>query len=255
MKHLPNLLTLANLFCGCLAITFILSAQNFNTAYNLNEYIEVPAVEQPYLGSLFIFLAALFDMLDGFAARGLKVFSPIGKDLDSLADIVSFGVAPSMILFKLLWLGFMRQPEAMDISIMAMSPAFLVACFGALRLAKFNITASEQSHFFKGLPIPAVGLIIATFPLILWKDSFGLSRFLLNPYIIYLVIAVLSWLMVSKIRFFKFMPSSWSLQNSWPQLLLIVVTAACIPVLKFAALTVGMLLYIILSFVNKPKQI
>ena len=95
MKHLPNLLTLANLFCGCIAITFILSAQNFTTSFNIDEYIEVPAVAQPYWGSVFIFLAAIFDMLDGFAARTLKVFSPVGKDLDSLADIVSFGVAPA----------------------------------------------------------------------------------------------------------------------------------------------------------------
>src|SRR5690606_34684964 len=110
----------------CAAITFILSAQNFTTSFNLEEYIEVPAIEQPYWGSVFIFLAAVFDMLDGFAARALKVFSPIGKDLDSLADLISFGVAPSMILFKMLWSAYMLQPEAMDVSMLAMSPAFLI---------------------------------------------------------------------------------------------------------------------------------
>ena len=90
-------------------------------------------MEQPYWGSIFIFAAAVFDMLDGAVARALKVFSPIGKDLDSLADVVSFGVAPSMILFKMLWAAHMTQPDAMDVDMMLMSPAFLVACFSALR--------------------------------------------------------------------------------------------------------------------------
>jgi len=254
MKHLPNLLTLANLFCGCIAITFILSAQNFTTSYNINEYIEVPAIEQPYWGSIFILLAALFDMLDGFAARALNVFSPIGKDLDSLADVVSFGVAPSMILFKMLWSAYMLQPEAMDVSMLAMSPAFLVACFAALRLARFNITASEQSHFFKGMPVPAVGIFVATFPLIQWQNPMGLGLGLYNAWLLYGIIALLCWLMVSGIRFFKFLPSSFAPAHIWPQLVIVIAAAAMFPFLKSAALALAFVLYIILSFVYKPKQ-
>lgn len=254
MKHLPNLLTLANLFCGCIAISFVLSAQNFTTSFNIDEYIEVPAIEQPYWGSVFIFLSAVFDMLDGWAARGLKIFSPIGKDLDSLADLVSFGVAPSMILFKMLWSAYMLRPEAMDVSMLAMSPAFLVACFGALRLARYNVSVAEQNVSFSGMPIPAAGILIATFPLIQWQNPLGIGLKLYNATVLYAVIAVVCWLMVSKVRFFKFLPSKFSVADIWPQLVIIVVAAASFPFLQSAAITLALILYILLSFVYKPKQ-
>jgi CDP-diacylglycerol---serine O-phosphatidyltransferase len=255
MRHLPNLLTLANLFCGCIAIAFVLSAQNFTTSFNIDEYIEVPAVEQPYWGSFFIFLAAVFDMLDGWAARALKVFSPIGKDLDSLADVVSFGVAPSMIHFKMLWASYMLRPEAMDVSMLAMSPAFLLACFAALRLARFNVSASEQREYFKGLPVPAVGIFVASFPLIQWQNPLGLGLQLYNTWLLYGLIAVLCWLMVSGVRFFKFLPSGFSMGKIWPQLLILVVAAASFPFLKSAAVALAFVLYILISFVYKPKQV
>jgi CDP-diacylglycerol--serine O-phosphatidyltransferase len=254
MKHLPNLLTIANLFCGCIAITFVLSAQNFTTSFHVGEYIEVPAIEQPYWGSVFVFLAAFFDLLDGYAARALKVFSPIGKDLDSLADIVSFGVAPSMMLFKMLWAAYMVQPEAMDVSMVAMSPAFLIAVFSALRLARFNISAAQQTRFFSGMPTPAVGLFVATFPLILWQNPLDLGNYLYSPWLIYLIIGLLCWLMVSKISFFKFMPASWSLGQIWPQLIILIVAVGCFPILKFAAIAAAFILYITLSFIHKPKH-
>ncbi|RYE25622.1 MAG: hypothetical protein EOP51_03540 [Sphingobacteriales bacterium] len=128
MKHLPNILTLANLFCGCIAIAFILNSQPFFATFNGEQYW-VTGTEQAYYGGIFIFIAAVCDMLDGAVARALKVFSSIGKDLDSLADVVSFGVAPSMILFKLLWASYMSNPNALDVNMMAMAPAFLLACF------------------------------------------------------------------------------------------------------------------------------
>jgi CDP-diacylglycerol--serine O-phosphatidyltransferase len=148
----------------------------------------------------------------------------------------------------------MVQPEAMDVSMIAMSPAFLIACFGALRLAKFNITASEQSSFFKGMPIPAVGLFVASFPLIIWQNPLGLASRLYSPWLLYLIIALLCWLMVSKVRFFKFMPSSWRLANIWPQLIIVIATVAAIPVLQSAAIALAFILYIILALIHKPKQ-
>jgi CDP-diacylglycerol--serine O-phosphatidyltransferase len=249
MKHLPNLLTLGNLFCGCIAISFILGAQNFTTTFNAMDFIEVPGIEQPYWGSVFIVIAAICDLLDGYTARALKVFSPIGKDLDSLADIVSFGVAPSMILFKMLWAAFMVQPGAMDVSMLAMSPAFLVACFAALRLAKFNITASDQKNSFIGMPVPAVGLFVASFPLINWYNPFGIAQYFYNYWVLYLVIGVLCWLMVSKVRFFKLMPVKW------PQIALAVIAVAGISLLKLAAVPLIFLSYIVLSFIYKPKEV
>jgi CDP-diacylglycerol--serine O-phosphatidyltransferase len=252
MKHLPNILTLANLFCGGLAITFILGAQNFNTAFDINTYVEVPSIEQPYWGSVFIFLAAIFDMLDGAVARALKIYSPIGKDLDSLADVVSFGVAPSMILFKMLWSAYMAQPEAMDVNLFLVSPAILLACFGALRLAIFNQSSTEQKNYFFGMPIPAMGMFVATFPLMVWQNP--LYIYFYKPWLLYAVIALLCWLMVSKIRFFKFLPEKWDMKSLLPRILLIIGAAIAIPFLGWGAAIVAMGLYIILSIVFKPQN-
>lgn len=254
MKHLPNLLTLANLFCGCIAIAFILNAQPFLANFSNGEQYWVYGTQQAYLGSLFIIAAAIFDMLDGLAARALKVFSPIGKDLDSLADIVSFGVAPSMILFKMLWGTYMSQPNAMDVPVLAMTPAFLIACFGALRLARFNTTATQQKSSFIGMPIPAVGLFIATLPLLNWYNPLGLGTMLQGKWTLYAIIGILCWLMVSGIRFFKIIPASLKLAYAWPQLLLIAVTAVAIPLLHVAAIPLAFIIYILLSLVYKQPQ-
>ena len=214
----------------------------------------VTGTEQAYWGAIFIFIAAVCDMLDGLVARSLNIFSPIGKDLDSLADMVSFGVAPSMILYKMLWASFMGDANALDVDMLAIAPAFLVACFGALRLANFNISADTQKTIFKGLPIPAVGVFVATFPLLNWYNPIGLGDLLHNKWILYLVIAILCWLMVSKVKFFKFMPSGFKLANIWPQLVIVIATLGMIPILKVAVLPLAFVLYIILSFIYKPKE-
>ncbi len=253
MKHLPNLLTLTNLFCGCIAIAFVLNSQPFLAGVNGVEYW-VTGTEQAYWGSVFIFIAAICDLLDGFTARALKVFSPIGKDLDSLADVVSFGVAPSMILFKMLWAAYMTDPNAMDVSMLATTPAFLIACFGALRLARFNQTSDEQKTIFHGMPIPAVGLFVASFPLINWYNPMDMGFYLQNTWILYAIIALLCWLMVSNVKFFKMIPAKWSLAYSWPQLVLVLATLAAIPFLKIAAIPVAFALYIVLSFIYQPKE-
>lgn len=253
MRHLPNLLTLANLFCGCAAIAFILSAQNFNVTFNQLDFIEVPGIEQPYWGSVFIGLAAFFDLLDGFAARSLRIASPIGKDLDSLADVVSFGVAPSMILYKMLWTALMAQPEAMDTSLWETFPAFLLACFAALRLARFNVSGNPKGDF-AGMPTPAVGLVVAALPLINWQNSLGLGNSLHNKWLLYATIALLCWLMVSGIRFIKFIPSAWTMQQLWPRLLVVLGTAVAIPFAGFAAVPIGFALYIVVSFVAPKEQ-
>lgn len=254
MKHLPNLLTLCNLLCGCMATVFILNAQPFVSSYNDMEYW-VMGTEQAYIGSLLIVLAAIFDVLDGLAARTLKVFSPIGKDLDSLADIVSFGVAPSMILFKLLWGAYMSEPFAMDVNMWLMIPAFITVCAGAVRLARFNNTNTEQKNSFVGMPIPAAGLFIASLPLINWYNPADLGVYLQSKWAIYFVIVLISWLMVSKVRFIKLMPANFKVGTMWPQLILIVVGVAGWFFLHVAVIPVVFLLYILLSFIYKPEQV
>lgn len=254
MKHLPNLLTLGNLFCGCIAIAYILTAQPYTSMSmqgGLPSWSWVYGAEQIYLGSIFIGIAGICDMLDGAVARALKVESPIGADLDSLADVVSFGVAPSVIMYKFLWDALMSEKNAMDISMLAMSPAFLIACFAALRLATFNVTTNVPQGFFRGMPTPAVGIFVASFPLLAWYNPYGLANVLHNKWALYLIIGLLCWFMVSKVSFLKLMPAKWSVGAAWPQLVLIVCSLAAIPFLHVAAIPLAFVLYILLSFIHK----
>ena len=263
MKHLPNLLTLSNLFCGCIAIVYILTARPYTT-YSLGDHGGIPTwywvqgAEQMYLASIFIGIAAVCDLLDGMVARALKVFSPIGKDLDSLADVVSFGVAPSMILFKFLWDAQMQEKNAMDASMLAMVPALLIACFAALRLAKYNITADSQKAYFIGMPVPATGIFIGSFPLVAWFCPANVAHFFtpifLNKWALYLIIAILCGLMVSKIKFIKMMPAKMKIAYAWPQLVLILLSGAAFPFLGFATIPFAFCLYVVLSIIYRQPE-
>lgn len=252
MKHLPNIITLGNLFCGCIAIAFIMTSQPYLVNLGGDPYW-ITGTEQAYWGAIFIGIAGVLDVLDGLTARTLKLFSSIGKDLDSLADVVSFGVAPAMILFKMLWAANIAQPNAMEVSMWATTPAFLVACFGALRLARFNVSAASGATF-TGLPIPAVGILIASFPFInLYVPAAGV--FFKNTWILYGIIALVCWLMVSKITFFKLMPSKWDFKSLWPRLTLIAAAVVLFPMISFAAIPALFLLYIVLSLVYRNQKI
>lgn len=252
MKHLPNILTLGNLFFGCIAIAFILHSQPFLVEMNEQEYW-VSGTTQACLGSLCILIAAIFDLFDGMVARWLGVTSSIGKDLDSLADVVSFGVAPGMILFKMLWAGWMQKPDAIDISMLAMSPAFLVPCFAALRLARFNNSVSTTAYF-TGVPTPAIGLVVASFPLINYYNPLQIGFTIQNPWIVYTIIAVLCWLMVSHLKLFTLKISNFSVKKYWAQLTWLCLTLTAIPFLKTLSIPFSFILYILLSFAYKHQE-
>lgn len=250
MKHLPNTLTLANLFCGCLAVVFILNAPVFLNTVTGEDYYPVMGLEQIYWGGILIALAALFDVFDGLAARLLNLESPIGKDLDSLADVVSFGVAPAMIMYKLLWYSYMREPGALDTPLIVVAPAFLIPCFGALRLAKYNQTAALQKQYFSGMPVPAVGLLIASLPLTQWFPSKVDTSFVLqNRWALYGIIILVCYLMVSKIKFLKWKAPGKGIMAWWPQLLLVVLLLVGYLFLKFAIIPLIFIVYILLSLI------
>jgi len=252
MKHLPNICTLANLFFGCIAIAFILDAPTFLTTIDNQEFHPVLGTSQMRLGSIFIALAALMDVLDGFIARALNVSSNLGKDLDSLADVVSFGVAPSMILYKLLWLAYMSEPGALDTPMIVAAPAFLIACFGAFRLARFNQTSSQQKQYFSGMPIPATGLIVASLPLVQWySGKHDFSHILTNRWFLYILILVLSLLMVSKVKFLKWKAPGSGIGAWWPQILMLVVLAIGAPFLNFAIVPVVFVIYLLCSLLYR----
>ncbi|MCX6211382.1 MAG: CDP-alcohol phosphatidyltransferase family protein [Bacteroidetes bacterium] len=194
-KHIPNLFTLMNLFFGCCAIVATFQS---GTMASMDEsgamLIEIP--EPIFYASLFIALAGLMDFFDGFVARSLKVDGELGKQLDSLSDVVSFGVAPSFIVFQFLRLSLASDANALNHSSLLMAPAFIIAMAGAYRLAKFNID-TEQATYFKGVPIPMVGILTAAFPLIYWQSPIAfVSKLMLSPIFWYLYIIVVAYLMV-----------------------------------------------------------
>ncbi|MEG9512173.1 CDP-alcohol phosphatidyltransferase family protein, partial [Saccharopolyspora indica] len=129
MKQIPNLFTLINLLFGCLAIVCIMqTGLTLSVDANGDNLVMIP--ERIYMASLFIGLAALIDFLDGFTARLLKVPSDMGKQLDSLADVVSFGVAPGLIVYQFLRLSYAQQDSGLDTNTLWLLPAFILPCAG-----------------------------------------------------------------------------------------------------------------------------
>ena len=254
MKHLPNALTLANLFCGCIAIVFALHWQPFLRELNGQDFW-IPGTSQIYLSGFFILLGAFFDLLDGAVARWLDEHSPIGKDLDSLVDLVTFGVAPSMILMKLLWVAFMQQKGAVDISMWVVAPAFFLACFAALRLAKFNNAPSTTSYFV-GVPTPAVGLMVASFPLVYFFNPMGVANLLINEWVIYAVIILLCWLMNCKFKFFTLKGlMKGSIKENFLPLVWVFLSIASIVIFRSLGVPIAFLLYIAFSFAMQKKLV
>ena len=250
MKQIPNIFTLLNLFFGCLAI--VVTLQNGITIQYTSEgsqYIDIP--EKIWMASLFIGLAGIVDFLDGFVARLFKATSAIGKQLDSLADVVSFGVAPSMILYQFLRLSIAQEPEGIDASFLWLSPAFFVACAGAYRLARFNVDES-QSYGFKGVPIPAVGLLLASLPLIYWFSPAKVVNFsLLNKWVLYGIIVLVSWLMVSSLPMMALKFKDFTLKNNIPKILLLFISILAAIFLQCLAVPAIFIVYILLSLIFK----
>ncbi|HWK04023.1 MAG TPA: CDP-alcohol phosphatidyltransferase family protein [Puia sp.] len=254
MKNIPNLFTLLNLICGCIALVLILQ-NGIAIMYNTEggQYIGMP--ERMGVASLFIGLAALVDFLDGLVARLFKATSPLGKQLDSLADVVSFGVAPGMILYQFLRMSFMRQENGLDVSVLWFLPAFLIPCAGAYRLARFNIDDSQQ-YGFRGVPIPAAGLLIASIPLIYWYSGSGsVLSFLLNKWALYGIILLVAWLMVSDLPLMALKFKDYSVKNNLPKLILLGLSVVAAIFLKWLAVPVVFVFYIVVSLVTARKKV
>ncbi len=253
-KQIPNLFTLLNLFFGCIAIVFALQTANFNIYINEESATSFNLPESLSYASILLFAAALVDFLDGFVARLFKADSAMGKQLDSLADVVSFGVAPGVILYQLLRMSFMKEENGLNVSIGWLLPAFIVSGASAYRLAKFNLDES-QSLGFKGLPTPAAGLLIASFPLILHYGNgwINISSWLINKWVLYAIIAIISWLMVSKLPIMAMKFADYTVKNNIPKIILLAIGILSIVLLKWLAVPVIFIAYIILSLALKNK--
>lgn len=254
VKQIPNLFTLLNLFLGCIAIVFALQTENFFITVDGEGISSFNIPEKLSIASYFIFAAAAVDFLDGFVARLLKATSEMGKQLDSLSDVVSFGAAPAVIMYQLLRISFIKEENGLDVSLLWLFPAFILACAGAYRLARFNID-TEQSYGFKGVPIPAAGLLIASFPLILHYGNsiINVNDWLTKKWVLYIVIAAVSWLMVSSLPLMALKFKDYTVKNNLPKYILVALAVVAAILLKWLAVPVVFVAYIILSLLYKQK--
>jgi CDP-diacylglycerol--serine O-phosphatidyltransferase len=253
MKQLPNLFTLLNLLFGCIAIVFILQTGETIVLLPQEGFAEVNLPEKITWGAYFIFAAAAVDFLDGFVARLFKSTSAMGQQLDSLADVVSFGVAPGLILYQLLRISYAQQENGLDVSFGWLLPAFLIPCAAAWRLAKFNLDPAQQISF-KGVPTPATGLVIASFPLIIHFGTLNLQFALINKWILYAIIIVLGYLMVSNLPLMSMKTKDLSLKNNLARYILLAAGIIAAIILHWAAVPAVFVLYVILSLIFKTKN-
>ncbi|TDO22746.1 CDP-diacylglycerol--serine O-phosphatidyltransferase [Pedobacter duraquae] len=222
-KQIPNALTCANLLSGCIGVVFAFQGQLDLAAYA-------------------VLISGIFDFFDGFSARLLNVKSPMGKELDSLADMVSFGFLPGVVMFKLLDMSDFTSPYLPFIG-------FLITIFSALRLAKFNID-ERQTEDFIGLNTPMNTLFIVSLPFI-QKDYPAL----INSTLLLVSITVLMcWLLVSEIRIFSLKFGSMKWAENKTKFIFLIASAILIAVLKFAAIPFVLILYISTSILHFRKN-
>jgi CDP-diacylglycerol--serine O-phosphatidyltransferase len=241
-KHIPNMLTLLNLLCGCLAII-----STFHKSFELT--------------AILLMMAAVFDFFDGFAARLLGVHSELGKQLDSLADMVTFGVVPGFVMYQLIIyaIGSGAAYLGPDEPVWYLAYAgMLIPLFSAYRLAKFNID-TRQSDQFIGLPTPANALLISFLPLLMIPEGNAIAEILLKPYVLITLCAIQSYLMVAELPMIalKFKSFGWK-GNEWRYFLLLL-SAVVVLLIKQKAVPFIIILYVVLSLIqnmfNQEKQI
>ena len=247
-QHIPNAVTLLNLLCGCIAIPFAVQG-------NL-----VVAV-------LFVFLGIFFDFFDGLLARKLNVQGPLGIQLDSLADLVTSGVVPGLIMFKLLsftvdgpdytvhssdWNSVFHW-EQYHLSIVPLI-GFLIPLASAYRLARFNLDEDQQTYF-KGLPVPANTLVITALPLILeYQNNDVMNAIIINKWFLVSLTLLSCFLLNSNIKLFALKFKDWSFKNNAVRYIFLTVSLVALVVLQFAAIPLIILLYILFSLLSQ-KQI
>jgi len=219
IRHIPNFLTCCNLLCGCLGIVSVLEGRDIPAAY-------------------FVWVAGVFDFFDGFAARWLKVTSPIGKELDSLADVVSFGVLPALVMYKLI--GAHTSIDYLPYL------AFLIAVCSALRLAIFNVDET-QSDSFRGLNTPANTIFITALPLL----PASVGAWLYQDWLLVIITVVFSLLLVSRIEIFAFKFKNFRWADNKMRFIFLLVAALLLALLQVAALPLIILLYIGFSLADK----
>ena len=226
-KHIPNAITCCNLLCGCTSVYFSMQ------------------IDEKWAAAL-IFIALVFDFCDGLVARALGAYSDLGKQLDSLADVVSFGVAPAFILINM----FTFHTGYVDPSLWWLKyVSFLIPVFSALRLAKFNID-TRQSEMFFGLPTPSTGIFIASLPLVFLTNGF-LMPYISSPWVLAAITVFLAGMMVSPVPLFSFKAKGNTGRTRRIQLVFIFISLVLVVIYELSAVPMIILLYILLSVIGK----
>ena len=261
IKFIPNLFTLGNLFLGCLGIIFCFNDHIFPVQLNeldptgKNIGVIFGFNNRLYLASFMIYAAAVLDFFDGFVARALKAQSPIGGQLDSLADGVTFGVLPACIYFQLLSGAYHLEPGALYVPVINMIPAFLIALCAVYRLAKFNVD-ERQHESFMGMPTPAMAMFAASLPLMIFTNPYMLAPLILNKWMLYFLVIAFSWLMVSELPMFSLKVKSFKWKGNELPVLFIIVSLILILSMKYAGIAASILLYVIICLAKYflPKK-
>lgn len=225
-KQIPNAITLLNLLCGSLAVTFAFEGQLQTGVY-------------------LVFAGLLFDFADGFVARLLKVSSPLGGELDSLADLITFGLFPSVLVYQVL------KTDYCDGRCTGLVPptifpylAFVIVVFSAYRLAKFNVD-TEQTYNFKGVPTPINALVFCAIPFLLDDPVFG--GYVTNPKILVIVAIVQSYLLVTNRPFLALKFKDYSFASNWNKYLLLIISVLSLLLFQFAGIFIIYGVYVLLS--------
>ncbi|WP_111309103.1 CDP-alcohol phosphatidyltransferase family protein [Confluentibacter sediminis] len=238
-KSIPNALTLLNLFCGSIAVIFVIN-DDFVTA------------------SLFMFLGVFFDFFDGFAARKLNVQSELGLQLDSLADMVTSGLVPGMVMYKLFvlsegsWGNSDINYSNFNFYHINVLPflGLLVTLASAYRLAKFNLDEDQQTYF-KGLPTPANALFIISLPLIMeFQNSDYINAIILNKWFLIMITFVSCYMLNSGIKLFALKFKDWSFKNNATRYIFIILCGLFIIIFQFAAIPIIIISYIVMSLLD-----
>lgn len=225
-NNIPNAITSLNLFFGVLSIYFAFQFQLVAAAYC-------------------VVFAAIADFFDGMVARLLKSDTKIGKDLDSLADLVSFGVAPVFIYVNLYRIDWVDKTSDIHTAII---PIFFIVIFSAIRLAIFN-NDTRQTASFIGLPTPANGIMITSFAFIIEYNTALFPQFLLTPLGILLFSALSCFMMVMPVPLFALKFKQWGFKGNEVRYIFLLTAAILIVVLKFVAIPLIIILYIVLSII------
>ena len=226
-KHIPNTITLLNLFCGCIALVFV----------SKDDY---------YFAFYFVCLGIFFDFFDGFFARLFHVSSPLGLQLDSLADMVTSGVVPGYVMFKLFGLDAAFGSDSYWPYI-----GFVITLGACYRLANFNIDI-RQSNSFIGLPTPANALFFLSIPLFLenYLLNYSVPEFLFNKWF-YVVLCFLSVLIMNaEIPLFSLKIKNFNVRTHWLQIIFLVLSLLFLLIFKFTGIPIIIIVYILLSVVN-----